>query len=281
MGMLNCDINIPEVKGLESQKMTVGRHLVLNCKSDTSFESIDPAQLSLKSAVHDPITYKVFSIQKISSDQLTIDMTFYAAKEIQPTEFVLFDGSTEHQINASVIKVESVLQPTQDGKPPQAFGSVFPISQSIPLSYYIIVLSAVVLVAVYTFLKVKRLNYYRKLKEKLSAHDSPTDPDVQFYRTLRAAEKLSYPLNTLEHAFRLFCLRTYRIPMFDLSDEKALRYFKHNSPELKNIRLHLQKLLLEFAELKLRESQQTDATDKSEFVKKLYRFVEQSKKVES
>ena len=280
MGMLNCDVVIPEVKGLESQKMTVGRHLLLNCKSDTSFDAFDLAKLSIKSASHDPITYKVFSIQKTATDQLTIDMTFYKAQEIQPTEFVLFDGVNEHQINASVIKVESVLQPTQDGKPPEPFGSIFPISQSIPLSYYIIVLGAVLLAGLYSFFKIKRLNYYRKLKEKLSAHDSPTDPDVQFYRTLRAAEKVSYPLGTLDHAFRLFCLRTYRIPMFDLADEKAIRYFKHNSPELKNVRLHLQKLLLELDELKLREPQLT-FSDKSEFVKKLYRFVDQSRKVNS
>lgn len=277
MGMLNCDINIPEVKGLESHKMTVGRHLILNCKSDTSLESVDVSQLSIKSATHDPITYKVFAIQKPAADQVQIEMTFYKAQEIQPTEFVLFDGTTEHQINASVVKIESVLQPTQDGKPPQPFNSIFPVTLSIPVSYYIIILSALFLTGLYTFFKFKRLNYYRKLKEKLALHDSPTEPDVQFYRSVRLSEKQSYPLKSLEQAFRLFCLRTYEIPMFDLSDEKSIRYFKHNSPALKNERLQMQKTLQEFVALKAQE-QNLEFETKNEFVKKLYRFVEQSKR---
>ena len=277
MGMLNCDINIPEVKGLESQKMTVGRHLIFNCKSDTSLESVDVAQLSVKSATQDAISYKVFAIQKPAADQVQIEMTFYRAQEIQPTEFVLFDGTNEHQINASVLKIESVLQPTQDGKPPQPYNSIFPVTLSIPLSYYIIVLAAVVLTGLYSFFKVKRLNYYRKLKEKLSIHDSPTEPDVQFYRSVRASEKIAYPLLSLEQAFRLFCLRTYDIPMFDLTDEKIIRYFKHNSPALKAERLQLQKNLQEFAALKLQEKN-LELETKTEFVKKLYRFVEQSKR---
>lgn len=277
MGMLNCDINIPEVKGLESQKMTVGRHLIFNCKSDTSLESVDVSQLVVKSATLDAITYKVFAIQKPSADQVQIEMTFYRAQEIQPTDFVLFDGTTEHQINASVVKVASVLQPTEDGKPPQAFNSIFPVSLSIPLSYYIIILAVVLLTGLYSFFKVKRLNYYRKLKEKLAVHDSPTEPDVQFYRSVRSSEKQAYPLKSLEEAFRLFCLRTYEIPMFDLSDEKAVRYFKHNSPALKNERLQLQKVLQEFVALKAQE-QNLEIEAKNEFVKKLYRFVEQSKR---
>jgi hypothetical protein len=72
MGTLNCDTNIPEVKGLESQKMTVGRHLIFNCKSDTSLESVDVSQLSVKSATQDAISYKVFSIQKPAADQVQI-----------------------------------------------------------------------------------------------------------------------------------------------------------------------------------------------------------------
>lgn len=277
MGTLNCDTNIPEVKGLESQKMTVGRHLIFNCKSDTSLESVDVSQLSVKSATQDAISYKVFSIQKPAPDQVQIEMTFYRAQELQPTEFVLFDGTNEHQINASVIKIESVLQPSQDGKPPQPYNSIFPVSLSIPLSYFIIVLAAVVLTGLYTFFKVKRLNYYRKLKEKLAVHESPTDPDVQFYRSVRASEKLGYPLLSLEQAFRLFCLRTYDLPMYDLSDEKVIRYFKHNSPSLKTERIQLQKILEEFVALKVQEKNLEFET-KNEFVRKLYRFVEQSKK---
>jgi hypothetical protein len=204
-------------------------------------------------------------------------MTFYRAQELQPTEFVLFDGTNEHQINASVIKIESVLQPSQDGKPPQPYNSIFPVSLSIPLSYFIIVLAAVVLTGLYTFFKVKRLNYYRKLKEKLAVHESPTDPDVQFYRSVRASEKLGYPLLSLEQAFRLFCLRTYDLPMYDLSDEKVIRYFKHNSPSHKTERIQLQKILEEFVALKVQEKN-LEFEAKNEFVRKLYRFVEQSKK---
>ena len=287
--MLNCDISIPEVKGLESQKMTVGRHLIFNCKSDTSFESVDVAQLSVRSAVQDAISYKVFSIQKPAADQVQIEMTFYRAQEIQPTQFVLFDGTNEHQINASVIKIESVLQPTQDGKPQQPAGSILPLKMytpfsiptpfniAIPFSYYATILSALIVLSVYSFLKIKRFYFYRKLKENLAVHASPTEPDVQFYRTVRDCEKRLYPVGSLEQAFRLYCLRTYEIPMYNLSDEKIIRYFKHNSPERKPERLHLQKILQEFAALRLQEKN-LDLETKNEFVKKLYRFVEQSKR---
>jgi hypothetical protein len=263
---------MPEVEGLESGKMTVGRHLIADCKGENT-EGFDFS----KAAVKPEAKYflKIFSVQPESSGSFKMDFTLYLAGEKNLSEFPLTDGTNEIVLNAPPVKVESVLKPTEDGKPQEPFGPMFPISIAVPYSYYLFALGLVAVLVIYLIVKGRRLHYYRKLKAKLVEHHSPVDPEAQFYRAVRSAEKQGYPLPDLEKAFRLYSLRSYQLPLFDLSNDRVIRYFRRNYPEHKDARIQLQKLLGEFEVLN--QAQTVDEERKSQLVKKLYKFVDHYK----
>lgn len=275
MSQVDCVVDIPKVEGLEDAKLTVGRHINLNCSGEMPEGfSYKDANFKLDEAVRS--TAKVFSVKSSESGKFSMDFTFYTAGEHPLNKFVLTDGVNEIALNAPSVTVESVLKPTEDGKPQEPFGPVFPVSIQIPVYYFIFVIAVVVLVALFTVFRFKRISYYRKLKAKLKNYSSPLEPDMQFYKSVRMAEKLEYPVDKLEQAFRLYNLRAYQLPLFDLSNDRVMKYFKRNYPQYKSTRLVLHKLLGEFEELN-KKSKDLSFQEKQDFVKKLYRYVDKNK----
>lgn len=253
----------------DKEKITVGEHLLLNCSSS------DSAPFAL-----DKATFKLPEEQKYSlkvlrasgtGKEFTIDYTIYAPGEYKISELILTDGTTELALGGATIKVESVLQPSPDGKPPEAFGPILPIGIHIPLYYYLLLTVLILLVAGFSIYRIRRSMYYKKLKEKLTTHSSPLEPDTQFYRSIRLSEKAGYPLEQIEKAFRLYNLRAYQLPMFDLTNERITKYFRRNFPEQKSTRQNLNKILGEFEALQTHRD--LSVADKNEFVKKLHRYV--------
>jgi hypothetical protein len=272
MRTFDCQTLIPEVVGLENNKMTVGRHILAACKGDGS-ESFDFSKAGFKPEAKYFI--HLFKAESSAADTFKIDFTLYKTGQVKLSDFVLTDGTNEIVMNASPVNIESVLKPTADGKPQEPYGPILPISFAVPLSYYLYFAGLVVLILLFFILKARRLNYYRKLKNKLNQYNSPVDPESQFYRSVRTAEKHGYPLSELEKAFKLYNLRSYRLPLFDLSNERAIRYFKRNYPEHKEARLQLQRLLGEFESLN--QIPDVDNERKTELVKKLYRYVDHNR----
>lgn len=273
MANFDCKISMPEVKGLDAAKMTVGRHLFMDCNGE-AVGSFDFSKAVFK--VENKNLARIFKIEPQGDNSFKADFTVYLAGPFNLENFPLTDGTSDLFLKAEAFNVESVIKPPEDGKPPQAFGPVFPIGISIPLSYYLILAAAIILVGIIAFFKARRLAYYSKLKSKLTVHNSPTDPETQFYRSLRAAEKANYPLEDLENAFRLYNIRAYKIPLFDLNDESAIRYFKRNYPQYKNTRQQLQKFLGDFEERR-KDPNAFASESRSDFVKKLYRYVDKNK----
>jgi hypothetical protein len=268
--MYSCTPTLQEVKGLE-QKLTVGQHVYLDCTGEAT--ALDTGKAFFKNGA-----VKLFKAES-DSQALKIDMTFYTAGVHDLGKLVLTDGSTEVTLGGPQITVESVLQPGPDGKPPEGFDSIFPLALNVPLAYWLYLAGAILLVAVYLIIKGKRLAYYSKLKAGLVKYSSPVEPDTQFYKAVRAAEKAGYPLEQLEKAFRLYNVRAYKLPLFELPDEKIQRYFRRNYPEQKNTRIALQKILNEFSELAAKK-ESVAPEQKNELVKKIYRYVEKNRGLE-
>lgn len=271
-----CEIQIPPVKGLEDGVLTVGRHVVLNCRTAV------PAALDLKTAqLHadpaEPDLVRLFSMEGGGS-QFRIELTFYRAGEHPLETLVLEDGVNGLQLTGAPVKVESVLRPPADGKPQQPFGPVLPFTIGTPLLYYGILLLILALLGAWAGARFRRLAYYRRLRAGMESYKSPVEPDSQFYRAVRAAEKTGYPAAQLEKAFRVYMLRAYHLPMFDLPDQRVLRYFRHNLPKYKSTRQALQKVLGEFETLRSRP--ETPPAERAQFVKKLYRFVDSNRGVQ-
>lgn len=275
MSTVDCQVDIPKVDGLEDAKLTVGRHITLNCSGEVPPEfSFKDAAFKLDESAKN--TAKVFSVQSVEAGKLSVDFTFYTAGQQPANKFVLTDGTNEISLNAPALTVESVLKPSEDGKPQEPFGSLFPISIPVPAYYFVIIAVSILVAVLFAIFRVRRLAYYRKLKAKLKDYSSPVEPDMQFYKAVRLAEKLEYPIATLEHAFRLYNVRAYQLPLFDLPNERVLKYFKRNYPQHKNTRLALHKLLGEFEELN-KKSKELSFHEKQDFVKKLYRYVDKNK----
>lgn len=266
MSVVNCRI--------DKEQVTVGDHLLLNCTGDSppGF-SLEKSEFKLNEA--NKYTVKLLKAEHADSGAFNLDFTVYAPGEYKINELILTDGINEISLNGATIKVESVLKPSEDGKPPEPFGALMPIGIITPVYYYLLLLFFVLVTGLYGAYRMKRHLYYKKLKEKLKQYDSPITVDAQFYKSVRLAEKGNYPLDQIEKAFRLYNLRAYQLPMFELSNERVLKYFRRNFPKHKNTRHSLHKLIGEFDELQKRENLTFE--EKNEFIKKLYRYVDTNK----
>jgi len=134
------------------------------------------------------------------------------------------------------------------------------------------------------FLRLRRLAQERELRVKLRDYQSPLAPDTQIYRSLRLAEKAGYPLPDLEKAFKIYLLRSYQVPFFDLTETAAMAYFKRQWPQLKEVRVSAGKILNEFSDLKKKgvgaeSEQEKEKNDHSELLQKIFRFIDQTEKV--
>lgn len=266
MGGVSCRI--------DKEKISVGDHLVLSCSgNDNAGFSFDKS--FFKSEESQKYKIKLFKIKPDSGSDFSIDYTIYAPGDYKISDLILTDGTNEINLQGPSVKVESVIKPSADGKPTEPFGAILPIRISTPLFYYIILLALILVLAGYAFYRIRRKIYYKKLNEKLKQYVSPIDIDSQFYKAIRITEKAGYPLDQLEKAFRLYSLRAYQLPMFDLSNERISKYFRRLYPEYKATRLSLNKLLAEFEELQKNNNLNTE--EKHEFVKKLYRFADSHK----
>lgn len=254
---------------LDKEKITVGEHLILSCSGSES-PPIELAKAVFKLQEAQKYTLKVLHSSGTEND-FNIDFTIYAPGDYKISDLILTDGISELPLSGPAVKVESVLQPSEGGKPPEAFGSILPIGIHTPLYYYLMLTLLILLIAGYSAYRVRRSIYYKKLKEKLTKHSSPLEPDTQFYRSIRLAEKAGYPLEQVEKAFRLYNLRAYQLPMFDLTNERISKYFRRNFPQYKNTRQSLNKILGEFEELQ--KQRELLEADRNEFIKKLHRYV--------
>lgn len=268
---VDCRINIPEVSGLEDNKMTVGRKFNLNCigEYDSQF---DFSKANIK---NESLEVKFFGAKAVNASEFDAVFTLYKAGEHQLSQLVLTDGLVDIQLKAPSVIVESVLVPTTDGKPQEPYGPIFPVKIAVPFLYFVIIASAFLSILAYSLFRTRKIVYYNGLRSRLKQYDSPVEPDTQFYKSLRSSEKSDYPVELIEKAFKLYNLRAYKIPLFDLSNSKAIKYFKYQHPQLKETRMALHRLLEEMEELKSRETLSVD--EKRDFIKKLYRYVDQNK----
>lgn len=273
LNILECKASIPSVAGLEEGKLNVGRSIELFCHGPVSSD-FNMSSLQLKSESH---YIKLLKAERLHESGLKLIVTSYTVGNDVLGKITLSDGKIQYLVKAENLNFESVLVPKPDGSQPDTYGPILPIKMNFPILYWVFLALVILGLLIFISVKVRRFLYYKSLKNELKNYESAIDPDTQFYRTLRSLEKKVYPLSELERAFRLYCLRTYQIPSFVLSDEKLIKYFKHNLPGEQKVRLQLQKLLGEFEQFR-NVPQTWEEADRADFIKKLYRFVDQHKK---
>ncbi|OFZ30125.1 MAG: hypothetical protein A2622_09760 [Bdellovibrionales bacterium RIFCSPHIGHO2_01_FULL_40_29] len=269
---LACVRQIPQVKGLKDQEITVGRHVFIECTGDWDrafkFESA-----SIKSDEQNKLKVKVIKAEARSATIFDVDLVFYSAGEFKFPDMILTDGVIELSLGEQNLTVQTVVKPTEDGKPPEPFGPVVPMPLAWPMAYTLIGVTVLVLMVGLAVYSLRRRYRYRQLIAKLKDYESSMDPDLQFYKAIRKSEPTGMPLKDLNQAFRMYVLRRFQIPMFDLKPASVIRFFKKTHPWLKKERLELKKILEDFAVAK-------DAgDDKKLLLQKIYHFVDRAEEL--
>lgn len=276
MAELQCDRLIPEVKGLKDQELTVGRHMILTCQGeiDPGF-NIKQSQFKLEEQAKNSVA--VLKADFVSPATIAVDMTFYSAGEFKFPDLILIDGKNELHLGAQNFKIETVLEKQADGKPQQPYGAILPASLVWPTLYSLILLGLILVTIGALIASLIRRATYVKLVARLKNYDSITAPDLQFYKSIRASEINDYPLGEIEKAFRLYVLRRFQVPTFEIKDSAVLSYIKKSHPWLKKERQEIKKILSDMQLLLAQEKKSTPESliaDKKLLIQKMYLFVD-------
>lgn len=279
MNSLSCTALIPEIKGLKDQEITVGRHVFLQCRGDFA-KDIVWKQLAVKSEEKNPdYRVKILTAKAVGNSELNLDITFYSAGELKYSDLVLTDGQNEIHLGTQNFKIESVIEKSKDQKPPEPFGPILPAYLAWPFFYTLIILGVSLLILALIAWVIQRRLYYRKLVTKLKDYDSSIPRDLQFYKAVRSSETSHHQLTDLERAFRLYILRAYKIPAFDLKDKELISYFKRVNPWFKKERLEIKKILsdIQLVKIKSEDSQTKDIEIlKKSLIQKMYLFADRT-----
>ncbi|MGZ3692276.1 MAG: hypothetical protein ACXVAX_12280, partial [Pseudobdellovibrio sp.] len=155
----DCKVSVPEMAGLEADKLTVGRHFELNCKAD-SLQGFDFSKADFKA--EEKFTIKLFKAESVDTQNFKLNLTLYKTGSVQLTDYILTDGSNEISLMSPPIKMESVLEPPKDGKPQEPFGPILPVTIAIPGIYFLILLGVILISGLLIFLRYRKLAYYKK-----------------------------------------------------------------------------------------------------------------------
>ena len=239
---LQCQIDVPAVNGLKDQEITVGRHLILNCRGDWD-KSFDFSKAKFEFA--DIKLHNMFKITKAEARDTTsfdIDMVSYVAGESKFEALIITDGVNRIPLGAQKFNVVSVLpkpeeqQLNEQGQPepPKPFG--YAVGEvSWPYVYiifiFLIILSLVIIM-------VRRFQIRQKIKSYQSivaSYESAISPDNQFYKKMRTLEKSEYPLSDLDEAIKIYLMRAFQLPFLNLNTSVLFRLMIKKYPREKKI----------------------------------------------
>lgn len=267
---VKCQLEIPPVQGLEPAQLTVGRHALLKCEGDWG-KTFDFTKAQIILDEKQPYAIKALKAEARDLSHFDVDITFHQAGQFQWPQLLITDGTQQIDLGAQRFIVQSVLKPGPDGKPPEPFGAILPLSLEWPIFYFLVLLSFVAIGVAWSVLYARYRLKMKKLIEGLKKYNSNIDPDLQFYKTIRQLEKQQYPLQDLEKAFSLYVLRTFQVPVFDLTTPQLFRFIKKFRPQAIQIRPALKRIYGEFETLK---NDHDSFEQRQDLLKRLYRFVD-------
>lgn len=266
---LNCKLSIPDVPGLTSQELTVGRHFVFICDGDAGTFNFSKAQL-----ITEPANKNDFVLVKATPGQF--EMITYLTGDIQAGALRVTDSVNELTLNIQQFKVASVLPPpekTAEGtvKPPEPFGyNVLNLNWPHAYTAFFIIVFCAIMAGIIT--QAMRTRRFRRLAHELKDYDSAIDPDSQFYKHIRLLEKKNYPIREVERQFHIYVIRRYQVPLFGLSVGEATRYLKKAWPTLVNERRDLKNILSDLKKMTAAEN----PVETKKYLNKLYQFVDRT-----
>lgn len=187
MSDFQCQLEIPEVQGLESEKLTVGRTFFYHCKGD--WPSLDIDNLKMQAiGGEDSTTYDLRLLNFELRDPKSADLLLvsYRPGSHQFSEINLTDGTTTVTLPPLTLNVQSVINPNEKVEP---FGPIGPLPLSVPWVYWIILVSVIGIVALLTALGWKRRQDRKNTLNEVIQRTTHGTPLIQFHRELRILTK--------------------------------------------------------------------------------------------
>jgi hypothetical protein len=262
---MQCQVDIPPVKGLNDREITVGRVFLLNCKGEWPKNLVlEKLQFKLAETEKSSAKYQIhlLGFEFRSGNEADMKITSYKAGPVQLQNLQLTDGTQTVDLGAVSFETTTVLEKPQEGQAKvEPFGPIGPASIAIPLSYFLIAAFILALLGLLIGRKIYRFSQRRRLLAKLKEHDSALTPVQQFHQNLRALRRQSpiyfgaaverthidLAFEALHQMLRLFLIRELHVPAMEWSDKLILKDTKSYNPAIyREVGLALKKLLNEF-----------------------------------
>ena len=271
MADVNCTTVIPDVPDLKAQELTVGRHFYLSCKGNWD-KSFDFTKAQFTSDEQTKYLSKLFKVEARSTDTFEVDMTLYAAGKVQFPDMILTDGTLQLSLGQQNFEVVSVLPPPdpKNPEPPKPFGFAIGMLHW-PMAYTLMFVALVLAVIIQAILLAARSQRWKQLAASVDSFDTALEPDNQFYKVIREIEKKDYPINEIERASKVYILRRFRVPIFELNLKDTVAFIKKRHPQLKEQRRQVYNIIKDI-ELLSKEKELT-TEQKTKFIKRFYEFI--------
>lgn len=271
MADVKCTTNIPDVPDLKSQELTVGRHFFLSCEGSWD-KSFDFTKAQFVSDEQTKYLFKLFKAEARSTESFEVDMTLYAAGKVQFPDMIITDGTLQISMGQQTFEVVSVLPKPdpQVKEPPKPFG--YAISNlHWPMAYTLIFAALVLAVIVQAIMLAARSQRWKRLAEVVLAYDSVQAADNQFYKTIREIEKKDYPIAEIEKAAKVYILRRFSVPVFNLDLKETISFIKKRHPQLKEQRRQVYNIVKDIEILSKDANLTTE--QKTKFISRFYEFI--------
>lgn len=284
MEKINCHIEIPEVAGLPSQELTVGREFLLICE-DAALAS-EKAPVRLVTPPEKKYVLQILDQQKKDS-QIRLKVTSYQTGAHDEQGLQLQVGTQSFLLSPQKWVVKSVLQQGQQ-PPPEPFGPFGPLKLSWPMSWWIF-LGAMGLLLIFTGLLIyKKIQSRKRFLNELARLDLQGDAGARYFQTLRQvrrergggvrATELDQATarlagQELDQALRSYLMQKMRIRAFDLSVEKLAKLLFDSEVESELQRLFVV-TMTEIKQIQLTKLAQIPVQDFSQLIGECQSLVE-------
>lgn len=289
-----CTVDIPEVQGLKSRELTVGREFFLHCETEFPHQ-LDSEKLNFALKPEENYQIKLLSFELRSPTSADLKVTSYRAGDIKFKELILTDGTQSVNLGNVEFIVKSVLPPQEAPMPgmeqaqPQPYPAMGPVGIAVPVLYWAILIGIIlVFLGVFIYKLIRRIQH-RNLIERLRSHDAAQSPIAQFHQNLRKMQRtntvffggasdqehITEAIVEAEKYLKLFLTRQYQTPALEWGEKAVLRDLKtHHRKIFNEFHKELRVLFDEYTKAKKDFSKVTES-DAQQIVKRTRQLAEQ------
>jgi len=233
---MSCEINIPAVKGLQDNVLTVGRLFELKCPA-TIPENFNFETAKIELPESERLSFKIFKTAAQDKNTLIFEATLYRAGTFQAEDLIFTDGQQKISLGKFEAQVQSVIP---EGVKAEAYGPIGPLIIPIPWVYIAIVASAILFLLGSLGLQWRRRWQRKSLLNRLREYETAVSALQQFHSESRRwqrentlfhdpkinDESLERVLKEIDQQVRIYFIRRFQIPALEWNQKLILKDLK-------------------------------------------------------